>query len=474
MNKRDRTFEKRVPLALFIVGAMVGIVGGLLIDICLISFYRWLDFFQFVIKTNPNTFPISLDFWIFCACILLFVGIIYYFYCVLMKFVNPIINQQRGKEGSIDSSPTTTKNEKCFTSDKDEKVTELKSYHLLIECFKDNSTLFSIIAAVATIITLIQVFTVFSLGENWLGIILTGPFGFLSLTLMLISLFGVTLFVYYIEWLILIHFHLNVLKKEILLPQKIEATVFLLVGLFAIACIFVYLVLAWFAKLEFLISILGFFLMIFIFIVPLFIILIGHFWGIYSISPNSCSLKTISFVVIIFLIGVTIITTIPVIQGMSVISDQISKYHSEKTINVGLKGEIWRQDNRTPVIVIINKTNDAYFEKNFTFLDGLYAECRLSTNYGNFITVSSNNSLINRPVQELIVPGCEDLNSRTFWTYNLEDFGKQKPQVVIGLVVRDSIKKDKNSLGVARILLNWTSNDTVSINNNATILDFPL
>lgn len=448
---------------------MVGILGGLLIDFCLVSFYRWLDFYNSETRIHPNTIPLSIDFWIFIFCITILIGLLYFFCCILVKYVERITNQR--ERNVIPSTHlreiTTTDSERS-----PEEPSDRESYRLIFECFKENSTLFTILAAVATTVTLIQVFAIFVLGENWLTIILSGFLAFPILILILVSLFGVIWLSGYILCLIAIHFFYNVIKNgNIRRSVRIEATVFISVGLLGIGCIFFYLIFTWFAKLEFLTLFLGFYLFLLIFVVPVSFLLINVLWDLHRQS-QACIQKALAVIGILFLIIVLLLLSITVAQGMSILNDQISKYHSDKTVIVEINGSIVDLDTKIPVILRLNKTNDAGLTQNFSFLDGTYAQCHWSTNYGYFFTITSNNSQIKRQLQELIIPGCDD-QTDTYWTYDIGDYGKNKPPVIIGLTVEDSIKPGKKSLGDARIMLNWTTMDTVNISYNVTNIGSP-
>jgi hypothetical protein len=459
---RERFFETHVNLAFFLVGAMVGILGGSLIDFCLISFYRWLDFYNSDTRIHPNTIPLSIDFWIFIICISLLICLFYFFYCLLAKYVNPMTNQREGNAiPSIPSRETTITN------------SERKSYNIIFKCFKENSTLFTILAAVATSVTLIQVFAIFVLGENWLTIILSGPFGFQILILILVSLFSVIWLSCYILYLIAIHFFYKVIKNENIQPSiRNDATVFLFIGLLGIGGIFFYLIFIWFAKLEILTALLGVYLFLLIIVVPLIVLLINVYLNFHRQS-QTCFWKVLMILGIIFLIIALFLSGITIIQGMSVLNDQISKYHSDKSIIVKFSCDKIKHGSDIPVLLRLNKTNDPGFTENFTFLDSTYADCQWSTNYGYFILISSNNSIIKKQYQELTIPGCGYPSDKTYWTYDIEDYGKNKTPVIIGLSVIDRIKKVNNTLGDSRIMLKWNDTDSVDIYYNVTNFDSP-
>jgi hypothetical protein len=461
---KNTLFEKHANLAFSLVGGMTGIIGGLLIDFCLISFFRWLDFYNAEIKIHPNTIPLSTDFWIFIFCIVVLFGLLYGFYCILIKF---LASQKTPQEKNV--IPNLVNPHLDYTAE----ISERESYKIILKCFTENSSLFTIIASVAASITLIQVFAIFLLGENWLTTILSGPFGLPTLILIIVSLYGIIGFTYYMLWLIAIHFYWKIFKnKKIRLTVRIEATIFLSLGLLAVGCIFLYLFFAWFAKLEILTALLGFDLFILIVVVPLIFLLISYYWNLHS-QAQTCFWKALTLAGIVFLIIFLLISSIITIQGISGINDDITKYHSDKTILVKFNADKVNRDNATPTLLLLNKTTDSAFTKNFTFLDINYAECHWSTNYGYFVIISSNNSVIKKQYQELIVPGCGSLDDKTYWTYDIEDFGKYKPPVIIGLSVVDSIKRRNNSLGDARILLKWNTTDAADVYYNVSNFNSP-
>lgn len=450
----------KIPIPRILKWGCVGIIIGLLTYFLIKTLISWLNSPFSEVQRGSYIILISTNFWIFFFCSLALFGLIFFLDC-----------KHRKKSDSFSAHAKTKLNISLINPS--EGVFEKKSYELIFDFMERNSSLFTILATIIASISLIQVFTIFSMGDNWLTEILSGQFGFQILILIIISLFLICLFTYYILALLAIRLYYYIIKNDIILRTvRIEATIFISTGILAIGCIFIYLIVSWFAKFEYISSILGFYLFVGIGLIPLTVLMITHYWNFHEQS-KTCVWKTLTIVMIIFLIIIVVIIGIATCFGLSLIYDNLSKYHSNKTIIVSINADIIKQDREVPVLLILNKTTDAGLTNTFTFLDGTYAECHWSTNYGYFLLISSNNSIIKRQKQELSISGCGELTDKTYWTYDVEDYNKNKPPVIIGLTVIDSIKKRNNKLGDARIMLIWTDKDTFDINYNVTNISSP-
>jgi|GEM_PF-3039530 len=477
---------------------MIGILGGLLSGFCVTAYYRWFDYYNVEIAIHPNSFPISIDFWVFILGLIGIIGLTYYFYCFMMKTINKIkddaVLPQESTETSRDEGKFPVIIEKCpicgkifkgqsdyceicgkqllpIHSDDNEEKTEAKSFGIVIDFFKDNSNLFTILAAITALISMIPLFSTFLLGENWLKSILSNQMGPLILLLILISLFGLGFFVYYLFWLILLDFcYKIILNKKMRLGVRIQSTIFMVVGLVAIGSVFGFLVLSWFSQIDFIKSIFGLYLLIFVVIVPFCLITLSIFWDLFKHSKK-CSDKVLNLILILILLAVTIITLIILIQGAVVVSNEIQKYYTPKTLPVKIEYKVVNQTNNLPSLITLKGKGDTFFsDKPVSDFDLIYLQCHWSTNYGYFITVTSNNSIIKKESQEFIIPGCGKTSDKIFWTYDINDYGKHKPQVLIGFNLEDQNKKVNNTLGRAILIVNWTDTDSLIFENRSVFI----
>lgn len=489
----DSSFETHINLIFFLAGAMIGILGGLLSGFCVTAYYRWFDYYNTEIAIHPNSFPISIDFWVFILGLIGIIGLTYYFYCFMMKTINKIkedaVLPQESTESSTDEVKFPVVIEKCpicgkifkgqsdyceicgkqltIHSDDDKEKTEAQSFGIVIDFFKDNSNLFTILAAITALISMIPLFSTFLLGEDWLKSILSNQMGAQILLLILISLFGLGFFVYYLVWLIFLDFWNKIIKNQkMTLGVRIQSSIFLAVGLIAIGCLFGFLILSWFTQLDFITSIFGLYLLIFVIIVPFCLITLSSYWDLFK--HTKCSAKALSVIWILILIVVMILSLAVFIHGTIVVSNEISKYYTTKTLPVKIEYSVVNQTNNLPSLITLKGKGDAFFSDNpVSDFDLIYLQCHWSTNYGYFMMVTSNNSIIKRESQELIIPGCGKTSDKIFWTYDIDDYGKHKPQVLIGFNLEDQNKKVNNTLGRAILIINWTDTDSLIFENKS-------
>jgi MFS family permease len=488
----ENFLETRINLVFFFAGAGVGILGGLLSGFCVTSYYRWFDYYNTEIQIHPNSFPISIDFWVFIVSLIAVLGIGFFIYCWIKKILKKIAFQQRliktteNDEKSIKENIFPIVIEKCpicgkifkgqsdyceicgkKLSDSSQKKDEFQSFGIIIEFFKSDSKLFTILATIATIIALTPVFVNFVFGENWLNLVLASPLGIQTLILILISSLGIVFFIIFILVLIFLDFWNFVINHgQLSIFIKIQSTIFMIIGLFAIGCSFLFLIFIWFTKLDILISLIGVYLLYFEIAIPFSLMFIGFFLELINKS-NKCLAKVVWSILCLILIVAIVVISIPVFQGAFAMSDEISKYYSNKTVLVNIEHDIVNRSGNTSIILSLKGNIDAYFSKNVSYFDANYAQCRWSTNYGYFIRVTSNKSVIQKRYQELIIPGCGYPGDKIYWTYDIGDYGKSKPYVLIGLNLEDPNKKVNNQLGDAHLVINWTDTDAIKFDDDS-------
>jgi len=156
---------------------------------------------------------------------------------------------------------------------------------------------------------------------------------------------------------------------------------------------------------------------------------------------------------------------IPISDGNSTINKETSKYYSNKEVAVKINYDILNQTNTPPILMSVQRYIDLNSTKNWSGFDEGYAQCHWSTNFGYFFTTSPDNSTVTKHTQTLIIPRCLKSTELVFWTYDLTDYNKPKPTVVIGLTLEDKnkiLKTDGNGvLGKANLSISWSNFDTV-------------
>ena len=389
-------------------------------------------------------------------------------------------------------------------------------YQFTIDFFNDCLNLFTIIGLIATILSLFPLFVTSIFGENWFNQLLADPtIGFQSLLLILIATYFGAAFVYYLMALIIVDFvnHIrntpNLHISEILFAFSILSLVMISIG-----SLILFLCLVWFNKFDLIVYFYGLYLLL-LTMVPAFIIMIS---GIFQIYPNclnslislnfknsitSCTTNiknyvnnrrvTIAFfsftnwifsrirarrkglMIVLFVLMTLVIISffyllifnwiIPISDGISTINNEKLKYYSEKEVAVKIHYHILNQTNTSPLILSIQREIKTNSTPNWSGFDEDYAQCHWSTNFGFFVTRHPDNSIITERTQTLIVPRCIKNEDLVLWTYDLTDYNKSKPTVIIGLTFEDQNKILKTGgngvLGKANLSASWSNFDTL-------------
>lgn len=350
---------------------------------------------------------------------------------------------------------------------------EKNNSHEFVSLFDSEITnLFTILAAVGAIISLLPAFSNFLMGPDWLPVLLSTELGFLSVILLILASYTGIIFILVILVCLIISSYSKIFneKNKSSHQEKITAFVLIVIGSFSIFAAVLFLFFVWLAKADFTIN---YSILIFIIICEFLVILLISYLIISLAASHFFNLKLKKYpikpaAVLLYVLIIAIVVFLAYPATADYVNNITKYYYSDKSIPVEIKIDEIDQNNITPASVHLNKTTDAYFGKNLSIFDLPYAQCHWSTNYGYFLTVTSNNSLIQRQSQEVISPGCGSYSDKLYWTYEINDFGKSKSPVLIGLMVEDRNKKVNNVLGDAHIILNWNSTDTVIIENNVT------
>ena len=315
-------------------------------------------------------------------------------------------------------------------------------------------------AAIGALISLFPIFSDFLIGPNWLDVLLSTELGFLTLTLLLIASYAGAIFML----VILISMMRSIYSKIVdnnkySDPEKIASSVLMLIGAVSIFASVLFLLLIWIVKFDFAIY---YNLLIIILIGETIAVVVGFFILLSLLSKYIP--KPIAIIILLIIIAsLCFFIVLPITVDTLT---NISHYYSDKPVIVKINVEDVNQNNNTPVLLLLNRTIDAYFTKNLSIFDEPYAQCHWSTNYGYFFTITSNNSVIKRHSQELIIQGC-DLKNKIYWTYDIGDLGKNKPLVLIGMTLEDRNKKENYYLGDAHLNVNWTDTDTIKFDDES-------
>lgn len=342
-----------------------------------------------------------------------------------------------------------------------------------INFFDKNANLFTIIVAICTIISLAPLFLTFLYGEQWFNELIGSSLGFNCLTYAVIaSIFGVA-FVYYLLWLILIDFINKFFRRNANFLDFVYSGIILILAIITIGYVGVFLIEVWYTKFNSLISLTAINWLIFVILSGL-VLLVGvllHFGINTSNYAMKGSFYVAGLVIVLFVIGLIVI---PTYQSLNIISNETSKYYSDKSAAVEIGYSIGNLSNDLPKIIALKANISGFNESNtVSSIDRFYAQCRWSTNYGYFTRISSNGSVISKYSYDLIVPNCVENRDKVYWSYDMANVGKYKPDVLIGLNFEDPYKKVKNHLGESHLIFNWTKADELELENNSSIIQFP-
>jgi hypothetical protein len=168
------------------------------------------------------------------------------------------------------------------------------------------------------------------------------------------------------------------------------------------------------------------------------------------IRTNCCKYLIILVLIAILAIGIWTVFSPPTVL--------ILNYYNNtgKTIEVNLS---YNQSvsNNTPPILHLRQTATKVSNIGVDFA---YFDCRWSTNYGHFFEINSNGSEIVTYSKEVVfsgLPKCPLDEDSVYWTYDISDYGKPKPSVLIGFTIKDNNKG--TLLGNNYLNLTWKNND---------------
>lgn len=343
---------------------------------------------------------------------------------------------------------------------------------------------FVIIVGIGTMISLLPIFLDSFLGSNWLGVLLKTEYGFFALLLMLISVFSGAIFMVIMLIYIAYEFYQSVLKQDYTKNDKIISTFYIAVFLISLLSICLFLLNIWvikaFAEFNFIYSVSIFLISSFI---AIFFIISGEYILLNEIITNKANRnEIIEFFTSIWnlfrqflkrqtrirvLLNVCTVVLILIVVYLIFLAfsppiSSISNYYTEenKTLNVQLWDNNSITNNNSPLLIPIHYSPiHSIHSSNLGLLDLYYLNCDWTTNYGHFVKISDDFTRIDDEPQEMTISGCHNSTDNIFWTYDVSDYGKSKPDVFIGIRFTDANKGE--ILGRGNLNLTWESNDSI-------------
>jgi hypothetical protein len=343
------------------------------------------------------------------------------------------------------------------------------------------TNLFAILVGMGTMISLLPVFLGFILGSDWLQKLFKTFFGYTTFLLILIGVFLGLIFMIFMLGYILIEFYKSVIKQNYSRADKFSSSIIIVCCLSSFFVICLVLMQVWVIKATSTPDYISSFTLLFL---SLTIGLIFILNGIVVLvnSPQNVNLSTIlnNFLNKIkrkwlrWVVGFVLICVLVFLLWtlLSPPAFLILNYYNDtnKNIDIGLSYNE-SLGNNVPTILHIRQTAT---KADNIGVDLSYFDCRWSTNFGHFVEVNSNNSEIIVHQQEVVfsgLPKCPLIEDNVYWTYDLSEYGKNKPNVLIGFTIKDSNKG--TLLGSNYLNFTWKDKDYLEQINTTNISTQP-
>ncbi len=336
------------------------------------------------------------------------------------------------------------------------------------------TNLFTILVGVGTVVSLLPLFLSFVLGSDWIQMLFSTLYGYLTFVLILTSVILSLIFMTFILGYIGIEFYENVIQRNYSSANKFMASVLLVSFLVSFLSLFVVLLSVWVIRATIHIDLIQSITLAFVALIFGLIFMICGMFVFISSTPQNLQNRSFSedlerFIAIIrrnccrILAGFILICILAILVWLifSPPAFLILNYYgnSTKIIEINLSYENESVANITPMVLHLRQT--ATKAENIG-VDLSYFDCRWSTNYGHFIEINSNNTEFINHQQDVFssgLPKCPLVEDNVYWTYDISDFGKDKPDVIIGFTIKDGNKG--NLLGSNYLKFKWKDKDTL-------------
>lgn len=307
--------------------------------------------------------------------------------------------------------------------------------------FESTSGKWTIMGVILTIVSIPPLFFSALFGENWYQtFISTSILGITSLDAIILATIFAAFFIYLLLALIFIQWLDRIWFTNINLGEKLFSLVILLVGAVPIGLLAFFISTIWFTVGHIPLALIGLNDWIFVLVVSVVFILIGVIQMIPDINDKW---KMPIYGVVIFLLGVVLATMI--IPSYNIHNSIINTTNNYAVLDTALFSfEVKPPINtiNTPLVLPIQPDYSNYSNSsvNIDFVD-----CHWSTNYGYFLTINKKGYFVKKESNEFVIPKCiENIDENVYWTYELSDYGKNKPPVIISLQVENSNKRMLN------------------------------
>lgn len=339
---------------------------------------------------------------------------------------------------------------------------DLSKQQIIETFFSHTTNYFVILSVIGALIALLPIFLTDIIGSDWLQKLLSTETGFFCLMFLLTAVYSGTFFILGFFILISFAFYTDIIKGcNFSKTEKVLFFTFWIIGLITFISLVLFLLLSWIVKFDYAIS-LGIILITLI----TSLILITGFYSVFFVETfSNISNIFLKAIIVIFIVSIVSMCFFFIIQAIVPQFQEISMYYSEKPFGHNPGSLILFSDNfthseKTPDLIPLNYTLPGFTGK-LTFLDLSYAQCHWSTNYGYFLAINKNSSVIKKYDQDVIITKCPSYDDKMYWSYDLADFGKNKTNVTIGFAIEDMNKEI--IIAEDHLQLNWTERDNFTI-----------
>lgn len=347
-------------------------------------------------------------------------------------------------------------------------------YQHASDFFSEIADLIGIIGVIVTIISLSPLFLTFILGDGWSHILLTTQMGILALEAIILATYFSAFFIYCLLALIFVRWvHSIGRNPEVRLSDKIISLLVVVSGVITIGCLIWFLITSWFLSISAPMFFTG--LAVLLLILGLAVILVlAIFIDVSSLIRRPTIRIIASFVIVLLIVAVLVSTLYLIVVGGGIIYTTASNYTVQEKFPFSVDAARVPGSPDTPAVVALRPDYSAYPEKDINIE---YANCHWSANYGHFFTVRTDTLLAQEQSGEFIIDKCIQLpNTSVYWTYDVADYGMDKPPVILSLQVEDANKRHSfNNLGSpldyvigsAHTNITWSGKDEVMIRHTA-------
>ena len=339
-------------------------------------------------------------------------------------------------------------------------------YRHASDFFSEIADLIGIIGVIVTIISLSPLFLTFILGDGWAHILLTTQLGILALEAIILATYFSAFFIYCLLALIFVRWvHSIGRNREVRLSDKIISLLVVVSGVITIGCLIWFLITSWFLSISAPMFFTGLAVLLLIFGLAVIIVL-AIFIDISSLIQHLKARTIASFIIVLLVVMVVAATLFLIVVGGGIIYTTASNYTVQEKFPFSFNAARVPGSPGAPVVLALRPDYSAYPSEDINIE---FANCHWSANYGYFFTVSRDTLLARQQSGDFVIDKCIQLpNTSVYWTYDVADYGMDKPPVILSLQVEDANKKHSFEnigepidyvIGSAHTNLTWNGKD---------------